>query len=87
MRPEVLSKDEHRVNDDNVDSLVERARRRGKIGWTLGKSIEVIPHYRRPHPALVWTGTGRKIPKIVMRSGSLVHREAVVAVPTGYGDD
>lgn len=87
VRPEVLSKDEHRVNEDNVDSLVERARRRGKIGWTLGKSIEVIPHYRRPHPALVWTGTGRKIPKIVMRSGSLVHREAVVAVPTGYGDD
>ena len=87
LEPEVLSKDKHRVDQSNLENLVEKARRRGKLGWSLGRSIETIPHYRRPHPALVWTGVGRKIPKIIMRSGSVVHRDAVAAVPTGYGDD
>ena len=87
LEPEVLSKDRHRVDQSNLENLVEKARRRGKLGWSLGRSLETIPHYRRPHPALVWTGVGRKIPKIIMRSGSVVHRDAVAAVPTGYGDD
>jgi len=87
IEPEVLSKDRHRVDQSNIENLVEKARRRGKLGWSLGRSIETIPHYRRPHPALVWTGVGRKVPKIIMRAGSVVHRDAVAAVPTGYGDD
>ena len=87
LEPEVLSKDRHRVDQSNIENLVEKARRRGKLGWSLGQSLETIPHYRRPHPALVWTGVGRKIPKIIMRAGSVVHRDAVAAVPTGYGDD
>ena len=87
LEPEVLSKDRHRVDQSNIENLVEKARRRGKLGWSLGRSLETIPHYRRPHPALVWTGVGRKIPKIIMRAGSVVHRDAVAAVPTGYGDD
>ena len=28
-----------------------------------------MPHYRRPHPALVWTGHGRAVPRIVLRKG------------------
>lgn len=87
LEPEVLAKDRHRVDQSNIENLVEKARRRGKLGWSLGRSIETIPHYRRPHPALVWTGVGRKVPKIIMRAGSVVHRDAVAAVPTGYGDD
>ena len=87
LEPEVLSKDKHRVNQDNIEKLVAKAKRRGKLGWSLGRSIEIIPHYRRPHPALVWTGVGRKVPKIILRSGSVVHREAVAAVPTGYLDN
>lgn len=87
LEPEVLSKDRHRVNQDNIEKLVAKAKRRGKLGWSLGRSIETIPHYRRPHPALVWTGVGRKVPKIILRSGSVVHREAVAAVPTGYLDN
>jgi len=86
LEPEVLSRDESRVNQDNIEQLVGRAVQRGKFGWSLGRSIETIPHYRRPHPALVWTGVGRTTPKIIMRSGSVVHREVVTAVPTGYGD-
>lgn len=84
LAPEVLSKDADRACDQNIDLLVEKARRRGKVGWSLGKNMETIPHYRRPHPFLVWTGTGRAVPKIVMRSGSIVHRKAVEAVPTGF---
>jgi hypothetical protein len=86
LTPEVLSKDADRVCDQNRDVLVEKARRRGKFGWTLGKNLEVIPHYRRPHPFLAWTGKGKKIPKVVMRSGSIVHRKTVEAVPTGFQD-
>jgi hypothetical protein len=37
---------------------VDKAHRRGKVGWNVGRHIEVAPHYRRPHMALVWTGTG-----------------------------
>jgi len=85
--PEVLSKDERKVSQDNLDELVAKAQRRGKFGWSLGKDMETIPHYRRPHPALVWTGKGRKVPKIVMRSGSVVHRHVVEKVPTGYGNE
>jgi DNA-binding protein H-NS len=51
----------------------------------VGKHIEVIPHYRRPHMALVWTGRGRAVPKIVPRRGSVVHREAVEKLPSGFG--
>ena len=63
---------------------MERARQKGKRGWDVGRGVEVVPHYRRPHPALVWTGTGRQIPKIVMRSGAVVHRSVVGAVPAGF---
>ena len=45
----------------------------------------MIPHYRRPHMALVWTGHGRAMPKIVPRRGSVVHREAVEKLPSGFG--
>jgi hypothetical protein len=83
--PEVLSKDERKVSQDNVDQLVDKAKRRGKFGWSLGRDMEITPHYRRPHPALVWVDKGRVTPKIVMRSGSIVHRETVEKVPTGYG--
>jgi len=88
IKAEVLSKDRHRVSQDNIEKLVEKAKRRGKLGWSVGRDLEVIPHYRRPHPALVWTGKGRTIPKIILRAGSIVHREIVGRVPTGYeGDD
>jgi len=67
-----------------AEKYVDKAHRRGKVGWNVGQSIEVIPHYRRPHMALVWTGHGRVIPKIVPRKGSIVHREVVEKVPMGW---
>lgn len=83
--PVLLKADEGRTID--LDRAIERAHKRGRIGWNVGAGIEVIPHYRRPHPALVWTGSGRTVPKIVLRKGSLVHRSKVEALPTGYQDD
>ena len=62
---------------------VSKAKRRGKLGWNVGPGIEVIPHVRRPHPALVWTGKGRAVPKVVMRKGSIVHQRKVEQMPHG----
>ena len=83
--PDVLSKDRDKFDQTGDARYVEKAHRRGKVGWNVGRHIEVAPHYRRPHMALVWTGTGRAIPKIVPRKGSVVHRELVEKVPSGFG--
>src|SRR5690606_13981801 len=66
---------------------IERAVRRGKRAWAIGRHITVDPHYRRPHVALRWTGEGRKVPRIVPVRGSIVHRSRVAKVPTGHLDD
>jgi len=42
--------------------------------------------YRRPHMALVWSGRGRAVPRVVTRRGSVVHREWVDKVPSGFGE-
>ncbi|NLS97584.1 MAG: hypothetical protein GXX96_36050 [Planctomycetaceae bacterium] len=83
--PDVLSKDQEKFDETGDQKFVEKAHRRGKVGWNVGRHIEVVPHYRRPHMALVWTGHGRAVPKIVPRRGSVVHRELVEKVPSGFG--
>lgn len=70
-----------------TDQLISKARRRGRVGWDVGSSIEVAPHFRRPHPAIMWTGAGRTTPKVVLRSGSVVHRNKVTNIPEGYLDE
>jgi hypothetical protein len=85
LEPDVLSKDRAKWEATKDQKYVDRARRRGKRGWLVGAHVEVIPHVRRPHPALVWTGKGRTVPRIVMRKGSIVHRNVVERVPTGHG--
>ncbi len=87
--PEVLTADAAKYEATLDRKYIEKAKRRGKIGWSIGKDYEqykVIPHTRRPHPFLVWTGTGRKIPKIVMRKGSIVHRKQLDP-PTGFEEE
>lgn len=81
LEPQVLARDIGKTGD--LRKMLERARKRGKFGFSLGKSVEVSPHIRRPHPALVWTGKGRKVPRIVFRKGSVIHRDVVEKVPTG----
>ena len=83
--PDVLADDRAKFEASGDHRYIDKAHRRGKIGWDVGRHIEVIPHYRRPHMALVWTGRGRVVPKIVPRRGSVVHREVVEKVPMGFG--
>lgn len=85
--PDVLADDRTKFDETGDQKYVEKARRRGKIGWDVGRHIEVIPHYRRPHMMLAWTGTGRAVPKIVPRRGSVVHREVVEKLPTGFAEE
>lgn len=87
VQPEVLSEDAARYEKTLDPKLVEKAKRRGKKGWTIGKSIESIPHLRRPHFGIRWTGKAKAIPKIVPIKGCVVRKGVVHEVPTGYLDD
>lgn len=85
--PDILSSDRDKwqgASDAERERLIEKAKRRGKNGWNVGASIEYIPHYRRPHPALVRIGKGRMLSRIVMRKGSVVHRSKLTEIPSGY---
>jgi hypothetical protein len=82
--PDVLRKDRDRFDQTGDQKYVDKAHRRGKVGWDVGRHVEVAPHYRRPHMMLAWTGSGRAVPKIVPRRGSIVHRSKVEMVPSGW---
>ena len=82
---DVLADDRAKFEQTGDDKYVSKAHRRGKVGWNVGHRLEVVPHYRRPHLTLVWTGHGRGVPRIVPRRGSVVHREVVAKVPSGFG--
>jgi hypothetical protein len=83
---DVLGKDQARFEESGDPKYIDKAHRRGKIGWNIGRQMEVCPHYRRPHMALVWTGQGRSVPKVVPRRGSVVHRDKLEKVPSGFGE-
>lgn len=70
--PDILSAD---VGKQVTPELINKAHRRGKISWSIGRGVEVSPHFRSGCPlALYWTGPGRKIPFIRSRRGAIVHR-------------
>lgn len=88
--PDILAKDRMEwmtATDDQKQKMVQKAKQKGKNGYNLGAGLDLIPHYRRPHLAIVWTGKGRTTPKVVMRKGAVVHREKLLNVPTGYQND
>ena len=82
--PEVLARDEEKYERTKDKKYVERAKRNHKVGWTVGKHIEMSPHLRNGCLALYWTGCGRTVPKIRWRKGSIVHRDIVQKVPQGW---
>lgn len=85
LEPEVLSADQKKYEETLDPKYVEKAIRRGKYGWSLGKSLEKIPHYRRPHPAIYWTGKRpHQVPVLLWRAGSLVNRKVAEQIPTDY---
>ncbi len=45
------------------------------------------PHYRRDCLALVYTGKGRALPKIVRRKGCFVNRDLLTKLPQGFYEE
>lgn len=82
--PVILSKDIGKPIDERLAVL--RAKRRGVVGFTIGKSIAIGPHVRRPHFAIRWTGKGYATPRYVPVKGCMVHKNKLTSVPTGYAD-
>ena len=86
--PDVLSDQQSRYDGEKDEAwkrrAEEKAKKRGVFGWSIGKSIEVTPHIRRPHFALRHTGPGGKIPKIVAVKGCVVKMNKLTKVPTGH---
>jgi len=94
--PDILKQDRRRFDPRNPDvHLIERAHKRGKVGWNVGEDLErgeVSPHFRAAHAALYHIGPGRKKTVIRFRTGKgggpiIVHREKITKVPTGKLDE
>jgi len=84
IEPDVLRDDLEAWERTHDQKYVEKAHRRHKVGWNVGKHIEVSPHYRGPCPAaLYWTGPGRTVPLIRFRAGCIVHRKKIEELPHG----
>lgn len=87
VEPDVLAADRDKFDKTNDQKFVDKAIRRGKKGFLVGRHIEMAPHYRSASPlALYWTGPGRTIPLYRWRSGCIVNRKVVDKLPTGYLD-
>lgn len=88
--PEVLKADEERWIKTHDSKYLERAKKRGVYGWSVGKAFEnmqVSPHWRGPSPlALYRTGPGRKTLLYRYRRGTMVHRDKIDKLPTGHED-
>ena len=85
--PQILSKDLHKLNKDNLGQLLDKAKRRGKFGFSFGKSLDQIPHLRRPH--MYWQAYGPKhsLRRYRTRKGSVIHKDKITNVPTGFEEN
>lgn len=81
IKPILIKKD---ARKHPTDERIQRARRRGVYGFTVGEDIERSPHWRRPHFAIRWTGKCGKIPKLVPVKAACVGKEKLLNIPTGY---
>jgi len=62
-----------------VREAIEQAKKEGKE-----TGYKVAPHIRAPHLQKVWTGPGKKVPKIVRIDTILVNWKDIETLPTGY---
>ncbi len=65
-------------------ALIEKASRRGKVGFAIGKHVEVAPGFRRPHFGIRWCGKGRTDPRVRPIKGCLVRKRVITEVPTDW---
>lgn len=82
--PVVLNADRDKYDLNKDTKYISKAKKRGVVGWDIGKNIEFSPHMRRPHFGLRWTEKGRTVPKIVPIKGCIVRRNKLTDVPTGF---
>ncbi len=54
IEPEPLEADRERWEKSHDPALIDKASRRGKRCWAVGKHIEVAPGFRTPHFAIRW---------------------------------
>lgn len=87
IEPEPLSADMRRWEQTLDPKLIDKAIRKGKRAWAVGRQIEIAPGFRRPHFAIRWTGKGGRIPKLTPIKGCIVNRRKLAEVPTGYLDE
>jgi hypothetical protein len=97
--PEPLKKDLAKYEESGDERLIDRAHRRGKRCWSIGRQIETAAHLRRPHFAVRWMrpenakqyigekATGKELMPILRPiKGSVVQRDRIKKIPTDYID-
>lgn len=107
VKPVVLRADEQKYQLTGDEKYIEKARRRGVIGFDIGEAIPTKaqikkmieenelaieqgrkrPHIRLACLALVHTGKGRAIPKIIKRKGCFVNRDLLTKIPQGFYEE
>lgn len=88
VEPDVLNADLTKWQKTRDEKFVDKAHRRGKVGWVIGRNMEVNPHYRTGHFMHLKEGAaGRQTSRVVWRKGSVVKRQKVKELPTGELDD
>ena len=50
IEPEVLTADQDKFKATKDRKFIEKAYKRGKVGWSIGKHIDVVPHVRSASP-------------------------------------
>jgi hypothetical protein len=85
---EPLESDRLRWEETHDPKYLEKAERRGKRCWSIGRHLETAPGFRRPHFAIRWMGKGQpKTPVLRPIRGCLIRKQRVEEIPTGYLDD
>ncbi|WP_437231055.1 hypothetical protein SH661x_002299 [Planctomicrobium sp. SH661] len=88
VEPDVFADDREKYDGGDEATkthLREKARRRrGRIGFQLGRKCEVSPHWRMPHLHTVLFGPGKVRRRLTMYPGVLVRREKLTEVPTEF---
>lgn len=88
VEPLCLTADAQRYDqgDDELRRrLLERARRRNKIGWAVGKHMQVVPGVVQPHFGIRWCGHRPNLePRLRPISGWVIKRRVLEQVPSGF---
>jgi hypothetical protein len=103
VQPIVLRKDAAKYNASGDEKFIEKARRRGLVGWDIGKDIPtpeeieemranhergmITPHFRMGHFAIRYKGPGGMFPEVTWVRETFVNKDLIHKVPQGYYDD